>query len=271
MKNLLALIIFLSFCNLSAFGQKIFPGNDTSMILGQQLKVMPISKELQTFGYKGFYTDEKLKKIYDEYKYATKYESLVDKVFDVLSIEKYTDLIGDNKYRITIRNSEIGQLYYDYNPRYAHTWNFEFIGDFTLPDNFYCRDITVKGDKFTGDTTYRTPYSGGFAFTKVSKGGKSVIYMSRNIIGSTLNIGEKGAIFLLENNQRIEKPNTPIDVERSKYGSGYIYSAFFELTTSDIKLLLENNITDTRLYIYDDSTKEENAKLIREYLKCLVD
>lgn len=254
------------------FGQEVFPGNDTSLISGRQLKVMPLEKMFQIYGYEGFFKDEKFKKKYECCDGVnSKYASLIEKTFKVVSITPYTDLIDNKKFKIKLSNPETGDIYYDYDPRYEHRWHFQFVGDFKLPSDFYCRNIDVKGDKFTGDTTYITPASSGFSFIKVKKEKSVTIYMSKNEPGSTLNVGKKGLILLLENNKRIEKPDAELNVKTSSYGSSYIYSAFVELTDSDIKLLTENAITDNRLYIYDGKVREGDGKKIMEYLKCLLE
>lgn len=262
---------FLLLITTCIFGQDIFPGKDTSLLSGQQLKVKPLDKMFQTYGYEGFYKDEKLKKKYECCDGSnSKYASLVDKVFKVVSITPYKDIIERDKYKIKLNNPETGDIYFDYDPRYEHQWHFQFVGNFQLPADFYCRNIEVKGDKFTGDTTYMTPAASGFSFMKVKKGKNVTIYMNKNEPGSTLNVGKKGIILLLENNKRLEKPDIELDVKAGS-GSSYVYSAFFELTEADIKLLTENAITDSRLYIYDGKVRDGDGKKIMEYLKCLLD
>ena len=73
---------------------------------------------------------------------------------------------------------------------------------------------------------------------------------------------------LFEDGTKLTKPQEKIDTKTSS-GRGYIYSAFIQLSQSEIKLLTEKNITDTRLYIYDGKVDKDSAKKIREYLKCL--
>lgn len=255
---------------ITTFGQEIFPANDTSIISGRQLKVIPKSEVLQRYGYEGFFKDDKLKKKYECCDgINSKYKSLVDKVFKVVSIEPYTDIIDNKKFKIRLSNPETGDIYYDYDPRYKHQWNFEFVGDFKIPEGFFCREIEMIADKFTGDTTYLTPYASGFRFIKKKKGKNETIYLAKNQPGSTLNVNEKGLIILLENGKRIEKPNAVLDVKPSSYGSGYVYSVFEELNSTDIDLLLNNLITDSRLYIYDGTTSKDDAKILIEYLKCI--
>lgn len=91
--------------------------------------------------------------------------------------------------------------------------------------------------------------------------------MSINELGSTINVGIKGLTLLLENGKKIERPNADIDAKVNKGGSGYLYSAFIELTKEEIDLLINNPITDNRLYIYDGQIK--NGAKLSEYLKCL--
>lgn len=267
----LKLILLFAIFSSTLYGQDIFPANDTSLISGRQLKVKPVDKMLQQYGYEGFYKDEKLKKKFACCEsYNSKYSELVDKVFMVVSITPYTDIIQRNKYKIKLSNPETGDIYYDYDPQFEHQWHFQFVGEFTLPKDFYCRNIEMTADKFTGDTTYVTPAASGFTFIKKKKEKSEIIYLSKNEPGSTLNVGEKGFILLLENGKRIEKPDAKLDVKTSKYGSGYIYNVFVRLTESDISLLTQNAITDARLYIYDGTVKPDDGKIIIEYLKCLL-
>lgn len=48
-----------------------------------------------------------------------------------------------------------------------------------------------------------------------------------------------------------------------------MYSAFIKLSKKEINLLLNNRITDNRLYIFDDTVDKDSANKIIEYLKCL--
>src|SRR5690606_30521893 len=138
-------------------------------------------------------------------------------------------------------------------------------GGLDLPEGFYCKDIETTTDKFTNEITSRSDYSEGISFLKITKNGSSKVYLAINESGSTVNVGKKGLILLLENGKKIEKPNAPIDVEAGR--SNYVYSAFIELTKAEIDLIINNPITADRLYIYDGEIKF-GAKL-SEYLKCL--
>jgi hypothetical protein len=94
------------------------------------------------------------------------------------------------------------------------------------------------------------------------------IFLSVKVNGSTVNVSKKGLNLLFEDGTKLTKADANIDTKVSS-GSGYIYSAFIQLTEAEIKLLTEKNITDTRVYIYDGTVDEDSAKKIRAYLKCL--
>tara|TARA_B110000879_G_C10688180_1_gene324365 strand:- start:21 stop:410 length:390 start_codon:yes stop_codon:yes gene_type:complete len=123
-------------------------------------------------------------------------------------------------------------------------------------------------DKFEGDTTYTSPYKSGYLdlvhFIKVNE----VVYMSLKAPGSTPNVGKEGVVVLLENGDKIEKPEAKIDVDVNA-AAGYDYTAFFTLDKSDIEKLKASPITDLRLYIYDAKILKKKALKYLEYIKCI--
>jgi len=270
-------IMFSIFFTTIAIGQN-FPGKDVHLLLNKEIRILPKEPDLQTYGYRDFYTTNKFGGYANNSKWVYKkqtgdfseYNSLVGKTFKVLGYEPYKTTIGKDQFKIKIENTEIGILYYDYDPAIPDfIFPFEVVGGLELPPDFYCKDIEISYDKFTGETNYETDTSLGIMFKKVEKDGKSTIYLYVRVVGETLNMGEKGVILLLENKKRIERPDEPIDVRArsDRYSNNYAYTVFMELTTEEINLLKENNITDIRLYIYDREVK--NGSRFKEYLKCL--
>lgn len=267
MKKLLFAFILIS--NVS-FSQN-FPAYDVNLLLDKEIKVIQKNKNLQKYGYEGFFKNKELKKKFNCCEsHNSKYAGLVGKVFKVLSAEPYKNIIGVDKYKLKIENSEVGIIYFDYNPKYEHSFPFEVIGGLDLPKDFYCKKLKVKKDKFEDKITTSTPYASGISFVKVERNSNQVIYFNINETGSTLAINKKGLYVLLENNKRISKPNLDIDVEVNTGGSGYIYNAFVKLSKEDIELLLNNKITDDKLYIFEGTVDKESANKIMGYLKCLV-
>lgn len=248
--------------------QSIFPGNDTSLISGKELKVKPLPEGIVQYGYEGFYKDEKRKKVFECCDgRSSKYSSLVGQTFKVVSIKPYEGTLKRTNYVLQLANDQLGTVYFDYEPHNDLKWFFEFVGNLNLPKDFFCRGVDSIYDKFTGETTYLTDYSEGIRFVKVRSADKSNYFITKNTPGQTLNIGEKGFYILLANNKRIDKPDAKVKAEAGPY-SGYVFSVFTQLSDADIDLLLNNEITDTRLYIYD-SQINDGKKLI-EYLKCLI-
>lgn len=264
MKKITLLLLLVSSFML---GQN-FPGNSPDLLIGKELKVLPKDERLQPYGYQGFFKDEALKKDYECCdSYNSKYKNMVNRIFKVTEVIPYKNSIGTEKYKLKLLSDKQETVYFEYDPKYDHEYPFEVVGGLTLPEDFYCRDIEKETDKFTNDITHRSPYIEGVSVIKSIKGDKARIYLAVNEIGSTLNVGKKGLILLLEGGQKIDKPDADLDVKVNKGGSGYVYSAFVELTLSDISLLTKYSITDNRLYVYDGTIN--NGAKIKEYIKCL--
>lgn len=266
MKKLFLLLLLLP---LHAICQTDFPGDDPILLMGKQLLVKPRDESLQKYGFEGFFKDEKLKKKFACCEtFNSKYSSLVNKTFTVLSVDPMKDDIYFDDYVIKLHNAETGDLYFKYDPKYDFMFPFEVIGGLKFPEGFYCKDIEMRADKFTGDTTYTTKMSNGISFIKQKKGKNEQFFLLEDQYGATYEIGKKGLILLLANNHRIDKPNADIDVKLNSNGKGYRYTTVTDLNDDDIKLLVENAITDTRLYLKDDVIND-GAKLM-DLLKCLI-
>lgn len=280
--NKISLLAFIAvtilITNLS-YGQESFPAERVDLLLDKTVKPKVISKSMQVYAYKNFYSKfdtlskklEKYKKQHRAYPNTSStsdYNKLVGKEFNVVKIfsQKTAISLDEGRYFVLqLQNDELGTIYYDYDSKYDFNYELEVMGGLDLPEGFYCKDITIETDKFTGETKAISNYSEGISFIKVTKDEVSKIYLTINESGSTPNVGKKGLILLLENDKRIERVNAEIDV---KTGSrNYVYSAFIELSEAEIDLLLKNDIIADRLYIYDGEIK--NGKKLREYLKCL--
>ncbi len=121
-------------------------------------------------------------------------------------------------------------------------------------------------DKFNGETRYRTPSLKQIGIIKYIREGEEAVYISIRTIGSTPSTGE-GVTILLDNGEKIEK-NVDTDVSVNS-NAQFEHSAFFRLSKTDIELLKNHNISDTRLYIFD----MQISKPIQysAYMSCLDD
>lgn len=257
------------------YGQN-FPGKNVTLLMNRDLKVGPLPLSHQKFGYDNFYKDKRLRHVLDQNKphITTKYETLVGKTFKVVNITPYSAPGEGLEYRLTLFNKELQTVYFKYSPEYAFLFPFEVIGGIKLPEGFFCNDLNTRKDKFTGDTTISSPFEFGIYFMKIIKDNKPSIYMFVQESGSTLNVNKKGLFFILDNGQKIMRPNAKIKVKVNDVASlgltdDYLYSALIKLTPGEINLLTNHRITDERLYIYDGTIVQEPGNLLKEYLKCL--
>ncbi len=261
---------------LALIGQKanaqidVFPANDTAMIIGKEVRVKPKDKMLEAYGYEGFYKDEKLKKVFDCCTaFNAKVENLKNKVFKVEAIIPNTNF-SKLHFVLKLHNTELGIVYFDYNPEYSFKWPFEFVGDFKVPKDFYCRNVDMKYDKFTGDTTFFSEMFRGIVLYKIkAKQGQISYFMSKIGTTNTTILVEKGVTILFANGKRIERPEVEVKYKGIGYKNSNEYISTFELTESEIKLLLESPITDIRMFLFD--TEINKGETLIEYLKCLIE
>jgi hypothetical protein len=266
------------------FGQS-FPGDNPELLLNKTVKPKEIDESLQKYAYKNFFLefnkekkqftkDEKRNKPFPSgpsYSVVSDYNKLVGKEFKVIDIyEIVSQYSYSNKvYAIEIENNEIGTIFYKYDPKYEYSFELSVVGGLDYPEGYFCDKIEHKVDKFENKETFYTPTENGISFIKTIENGNSIIYLSVRENGSTLNYDIQGLYILFSDGSKFTKPNEEIDVDVSS-GSGWIYSAFINLSQEEMELLSEKNITDTKLYIYEGTVDNESATKIREYLKCLM-
>ncbi|PIF32981.1 hypothetical protein CLU81_3551 [Flavobacterium sp. 9] len=124
-----------------------------------------------------------------------------------------------------------------------------------------CNNIKINEDKFSKKTSYSSPITDRISFKKSG----AIISIRIDIPGSTLSTGEKGVILLLRDGTQISKPNEPIYIG---VRDSYRYSANFTLSKAQIQRIIDNPITDVKLYIYEAEVFD--SEKYSEYLKCLV-
>lgn len=169
---------------------------------------------------------------------------------------------SNTKFQVNLINNETGEYYkIRLNMSYSPIYIIKEL------DGGYCSLISEEKDKFTSEITYTTPLLDQINFIKVKKDGSVNTFMKLMVIGSTANVGKKGAIILFEDGSKLEKPEVEISSNVNKNGRGFIYDAFIKLTDEDIKKLTISKVTDIRLYIYDSEIKD--GIKYREYIKCI--
>lgn len=278
------LIITIIFFNNLIFAQS-FPEDNPELLLNRVVKPKVISETLQQYAYKNFFlefdienkqftADVKKNKPFPSgptYSLVSDYSKLVGKEFKVVEIYEMKPKYSYSKkeYALKLENAEIGVIYYNYDPRFEHTFELEVVGGLIYPEVFFCSKITNEKDKFENKETFYTPAEKGVSFVKVVENGVTIIYLSIHVYGNTLNVGEKGLYILFDDGSKYVNAEVKIDVKTSN-GSGYDYSAFIRLTPDDLKNFSTKNMTDKRAYIYDGVIDKEASTKIKEYLKCLM-
>ncbi|WP_172919497.1 hypothetical protein [Capnocytophaga canis] len=277
MRKILLLIIGLCFYN---FSYSQFPGSEVNLLLHKTVTPKEAKNESEKrFMYKNFYKKfnrqtRKLDKFNDEARaygmLKSEYDSLFGKKFKVVAIhEQLGTLNKGDDFVLEIHNNKTDTLFYDYSAKYEHSYELDVVGGLDLPDDFYCKKIEKEVDKFTKETKFYSDFEDGIYFVKTTKNNISKIYMEVRVNGgSSLSVGKKGLILLFENGQKIQKPTAKIEVDANGTGSSYVYSTFVELTKNDINIFKNNELTDVRLYIYDNSI--DNGKKLSELLKCII-
>ena len=135
-------------------------------------------------------------------------------------------------------------------------------------DSADCVYAYCKTDKFTGETNCFSKIYDGISFMKQKRGKKETIYINVSVFGYSLTVDAKGAWIMLSNGKIISRPNAKVDIDVTSSGSGYNYRAFFKLSKNEIELLKGLEITDVKVYIFDNST--DYADQVLESLSCLL-
>lgn len=150
---------------------------------------------------------------------------------------------------------------------------FKVIGGLDIPEEYYCDDFTYKEDKFSGMRTYISEPVNGFTISvgiSIVDGEKYVVYqLHKNTVGQICEVGKKGFIMLLENGEKIEKPDAEIEVNVNPTGSAYVYSVDIPLTDEDLQKLSQHKITDTKTYIFTSEIDE--GEKIMKYIRCAME
>ena len=139
-------------------------------------------------------------------------------------------------------------------------------------DSKGCKKLKRSVDKMTGVINISTPanIANWMRVVKYIEEGIPRTYLSLRTVGSTLNVGEKGVIVLLEDGTKLEWPNEKVDAEASESVMWH-YSAFINLTDEEIETLSKSPIEQYRLYIYDGEPRTKLRETIQQQLGCIRD
>lgn len=214
-----------------------------------------------------------------EYNFKTVPDSLENRIFLVEDItgkdgKAYTaSSIMDMpilKLRDTMNNQVI---YYWYNKRDEYSFPF-LTSNIKIDIEVLCSKIKKKTDDFTDEIKINSPIIDGgksapVILYKTIKNGKAIYDLRLQSYGNTPSVDGKGVIILFEDGTKMNKPAIKIDVGVDK--SRYVYSAYIQLTETEVKSLSIKKINKFRLYVYDQELKQVYAEKITNYVKCVME
>lgn len=131
-------------------------------------------------------------------------------------------------------------------------------------------DIHTEVDKFTGEKTFSTAVSDQAVMYKIVEKGLAKYYLSLTSYGNTAIGKRKGVYILFSDKTILNKTNVDVDCAVNSGSSSYTYTAFVPLSIQEVSLFSKKTITDFKLYIFEDSVGERNARELRCGTKILL-
>jgi hypothetical protein len=249
-----------------------FPGEQVELLAGKSLIVLPVKESLQKYGYRGFYKDVSLKKIYKKEGTTTAYTELADKEFKVVSYEPYTNSIRDKKFKLLIENPETGQVYYDYDPRYSSSFPFKVVGGLDYPKDFFCNKIYEKDMKSVSKSTwYAAPAQDGMeaSLSKSEKG--NFLFLHINVPTSekyASGVIRRGAELIFADGTSLSMPDEELKSQANPFGSLLLSVTLGLNKPKYLELIQEKVIVSVKLNKYESEIKEGFS--LQQYFKCLI-
>ena len=134
-----------------------------------------------------------------------------------------------------------------------------------------CSKLRRKIDKFDDTISiWSIPNDDPISYSRFIIGGKVSTYLNIKVTGFSLSVGEKGVSLILKSGERIHYERNEVSVSPgSGYSRGWLYISLVKLDDETIQKLINDPITDVKLYIYDSSVKK--PEIHSEYLKCILE
>lgn len=263
------IMLLLTFIVTAIAGAQNFPGEMVELLDGKELRVIPLELSSQKYGYREFFTDSNLKKIYKKDSYSTKHDALADKVFKVVSYEPYNSY-GTRKYKIQIENPDTGKLYYNYNPKFSSGFPFEVIGGLNYPEGYFCDLIKEVESSVENSRAYEFPMADGLQVIAYKWNDKRQTVL----VSITLPTEKKfdsdaivrGIELTLENGQKIVREDEILRLVDNSAGTTAL-TKIISLPESDIELLTMHKIVKVKLNKFEETYKD--GLTLQEYIKCV--
>ncbi len=137
-----------------------------------------------------------------------------------------------------------------------------------------CKGISKDKDKFADPNypTYSSPiFFRPFRIIKMfSKSDPPTTFAIFEAAGNTPTMDGKSIILLLLNGEKIEIPaEVKVSVNTTRGGDSYKYTAYITINDELNNKLIQTQITDYRIYIFDVKLTKKMSQDFQQYLNCL--
>lgn len=214
-----------------------------------------------------------------KYNYNTEKDSLVNHIFIVENIVDKNGITWNDKIKssyldkplIVLKDTLTKQIiYYKYDKEYENNFPFN-TSKISYDEKVFCSKLKREIDDFTGEIKISSPISSGRQLSPMTiykhiNKSKTVYYLRLRTYGSTLNVSETGVIVLFTDGTKwIKQSKIDVDAE----SNGFEYSAFINLTPTDLISFSTKKIKKFRLYIYDKEVNSSDADKFKLFVKCV--
>lgn len=198
-----------------------------------------------------------------KYKDETVKDSLKGKVFFVENIKDSTHGFPVFKLVDSLTKKPV---FYRYDPN-GNSFPF-LVSNIKIPDSYYCENLQIRVDDFTGEKVTETPSGNVRVHRHVNKG-VTRYYISFTAYGGTINLNKTGLTILFSDGTKLAKPAAKIDCDPGT-GSSWLYTAYIPITKAELKTISTKGIKKFRLYIYDHELPEKESTQLSAGIRCLI-
>lgn len=241
------------------------------ILLGKNVRVLPINEYAYNKKYKGFYANEELNKSYKG-EFDVSPQHLENRIFKVLDVVKLRMEGPLQYYRIKIQDSANNEiLYYRYTKANENGYEYYFgvEGGLVYPPGFFCDMVVEKRNNGVLKIYSNTEHVKGNFIDKsialTSKKAEYELYLSAtNKKGP---IKPKGIKLTLKSGKILDLPAQPFkydDIDKE-------YKTRLTLNKAQIDILRVDAITGIQMGGIDLYIYEPEFEYIKNILNCLVD
>ncbi len=190
---------------------------------------------------------------------------------DAQPIQTVNEYTKQSNYKLLLKSLKSGKRYIlDYDPEISFYFPFTIIDKLSIPNGYFCNEISQRKDKFTGKIITETPTGEKIAFVKMSDSGEISYYLRLLSYSSSLSSYLKtGVIVLLQDGSKVEFKDCNIEILEKSHSGIYTYLAMQKLDQETLKKLSKGKIEAYRMFVDDSTINDFEAVKAISLLNCL--